>query len=67
MSNLSVEKAAEQFISIRKAFEKQGYVHRNTVMNLCLLSLTCMPFLKLTDVGYMDTSELKMLPLYEEI
>ena len=67
MSNLSVEKAAEQFISIRKAFEKQGYVHRNTVMNLCLLSLTCMPFLKLTDKGYMDTSELKMLPLYEEI
>ncbi len=67
MSNLSVEKAAKQFISIRNAFEKQGYVHRNTVMNLCLLSLTCMPFLKLTDKGYMDTVELRMLPLYEEI
>lgn len=67
MSNLSVEKAAEQFTSIREAFEKQGYVHRNTIMNLCLLSLTCMPFLKLTDKGYMDTVNLKMVPLYEEI
>ena len=67
MSSLSVEKAARQFVSIREAFEKQGYVHRNTVMNLCLLSLTCMPFLKLTDTGYMDTVNLKMVPLYEEL
>ena len=67
MSNRSVVETAEDFIEIRKAFEAQGYVHRNTVMNLCLLSLTCVPFLKLTDKGYLDTEHLKPVSLYEEI
>ncbi|MBQ1877873.1 MAG: adenine deaminase [Erysipelotrichaceae bacterium] len=67
MSNHSVEQTARDFTGVRKAMEAQGYVHGNTVMNLCLLSLTCSPFLKLTDQGYMDTVNLKMVPLYEEL
>ncbi|MBQ1827053.1 MAG: hypothetical protein II126_03685, partial [Erysipelotrichaceae bacterium] len=67
MSEGSVEKAGQDFTLLRQAFEKQGYVHRNSVMNFCLLSLTCVPALKLTDCGYMDTENLKMVPLYEEL
>ncbi len=67
MSNRSVEETAEDFIRIRKAFENQGYVHRNTIMNFCLLALTCVPYLRLTDKGYLDTENIRMVPLYEEI
>ena len=67
MSNKSVEKTARQFIEVRKAFENQGYVHRNTIMNFALIALTCIPKIRLTDQGYMDTENLKMVPLYEEI
>jgi adenine deaminase len=67
MSNTSVEETARGFTSVRKAMKDQGYIHGNTVMNLCLLSLTCSPYLKLTDQGYLDAVSLKMVPLYEEL
>lgn len=67
MTNRTVKETAEDFIRIRKAFEDQGYVHRNTVMNLCLLSLTCVPYLKLTDKGYLNTQDIIPVSLYEEI
>jgi adenine deaminase len=67
MSNRSVEEAGRQFSAIRKAFDEQGYIHHNNVMNFCLLSLTCVAKLKLTDCGYLDTEMMKIRPLYEEI
>ena len=67
MSNACVEETARGFTSVRKAMKDQGYIHGNTVMNLCLLSLTCSPYLKLTDQGYLDAVSLKMVPLYEEL
>ncbi|MBR2684761.1 MAG: adenine deaminase [Erysipelotrichaceae bacterium] len=67
LSRKSVKKTSEDFEMIRAAFDALGYRHRNNIMNFCLLSLTCIPKLKLTDRGYMDTVELKMVPLYEEI
>ena len=67
MSNRSVEETAEDFVRIRQALEVQGYVHRNTVMNFCLLALTCIPYLKLTDKGYLDTENIIPVSLFEEI
>ncbi|MBR0385123.1 MAG: adenine deaminase [Erysipelotrichaceae bacterium] len=66
LSNKSVEKTAEEFTYLRKAFENQGYQHYNTVMNFCLLSLTCINSLRVTNRGMMDTVNLQMVPLIME-
>ncbi|MBQ2138241.1 MAG: hypothetical protein II432_02410, partial [Erysipelotrichaceae bacterium] len=67
LSKKSVEETAKDFISLREAFTKQGYVHSNSIMNFCLMSLTCIPTLKLTDRGYFNTETFELLPLYEEL
>ncbi len=67
LSRKSVKKTSEDFETLRAAFDELGYVHRNNIMNFCLLSLTCIPELKLTDRGYMNTVTLEMVPLYEEV
>lgn len=67
LSKKSVEETAKDFISLREAFTKQGYVHSNSIMNFCLMSLTCVPTLKLTDRGYFNTETFELLPLYEEL
>ena len=36
-------------------------------MNFTLIALSCIPTLKLTDRGYLDTLTMRKLPLYEEI
>ena len=63
LSKKSVMKTAEEFETVRKAFNEQGYIHVNNIMNFCLLALTCVPTLKLTDRGYMNTVELKMVDM----
>ena len=67
LSRKSVKKTSEDFETLRAAFDDLGYVHRKNIMNFCLLSLTCIPELKLTDRGYMNTVTLEMVPLYEEV
>ncbi|MBQ2232890.1 MAG: hypothetical protein II423_05680 [Erysipelotrichaceae bacterium] len=52
---------------MREAFDRQGYAHNNSIMNFCLMSLTCIPTLKLTDRGYFNTKTFELLPLYEEL
>ena len=66
LSKKSVKKTAEEFVKLRNAFEKQGYQHYNTIMNFCLLSLTCINSLRVTDQGLMDTVNLRMVPLIVE-
>ena len=67
LTRRSVQKTAEDFDKVRTAFNEQGYVHINNVMNFCLLSLTCVSALKLTDRGYLNTETFVQPPLYEEI
>ncbi|MCR4634303.1 MAG: amidohydrolase family protein [Erysipelotrichaceae bacterium] len=67
LSKVSVEETAKRFSQVRKAFDAQGYEHLNNIMNFTLIALSCIPTLKLTDRGYLDTLTLQKLPLYEEI
>ena len=67
LSRKSVEETAREFENVRRAFTDQGYVHFNNIMNFCLMSLTCIPTLKLTDRGYLNTRTFELLDLYEEI
>ncbi len=67
LSKKSVEETAKDFEKVRQAFDNQGYDHDNNIMNFCLLSLTCIPVLKLTDRGYLNTESFVKPPLYEEI
>lgn len=67
LSKKSVEETAKDFEKVRKAFDDQGYNHVNNIMNFCLLSLTCIPTLKLTDRGYLNTVTFRQPPLYEEM
>ena len=67
LTRKSVQKTAEEFDNVRKAFNEQGYEHINNIMNFCLLSLTCVSALKLTDRGYLNTETFVQPALYEEI
>ena len=66
LSKKSVSKAGAEFDSVRKGYDALGYRHFNNVMNFCLLPLTCIPVLRITDRGYMNTVSLEMVSLYEE-
>lgn len=66
LSRKSVRKTSDEIKLLRTALEKQGYKHDNSIMNFCLLALTCIGELRLTDKGLMDTVNLKMLPLIVE-
>ena len=67
LSEKSVEKTAEEFENVRRAFDEQGYEHFNNIMNFTLLALTCTPVLKLTDRGYLNTTDFSRPALFEEI
>ncbi|MBO4919183.1 MAG: adenosine deaminase, partial [Erysipelotrichaceae bacterium] len=67
LSKKSVEETAAEFEKVREAFDAQGYEHINNIMNFSLLSLTCIPSLRLTDRGYLNTDTLQMVSLFEEI
>lgn len=67
LSKKSVKETAKEFETVRNAFNEQGYEHINNIMNFCLLSLTCIPTLKLTDRGYLNTITFTKPSLYEEI
>ena len=67
LSKTSVEQTAKDFDLVRKAFDAQGYEHINSIMNFSLIALTCIPTLKLTDRGYLNTDTFEQPPLYEEI
>lgn len=67
LSRKSVEDTAADFVKVRKAFDEIGYRHFNNVMNFTLLSLTCIPILKLTDRGYLNTVTMEQPSLFEEI
>lgn len=67
LTKKSVKKTSEEFVRVRKAFDELGYKHVNNIMNLCLLALTCIPTLRITDRGYMDTVSLKMVSMFEEL
>ncbi|MBR0478472.1 MAG: adenine deaminase [Solobacterium sp.] len=66
LTRKSVKATAEEFDSVRAAFDAQSYVHINNIMNFCLLSLTCVSSLRLTDRGYLNTETFVQPPLYEE-
>ena len=67
LSRKSVEDTAADFVKVRKGFDEIGYRHFNNIMNFTLLSLTCIPTLKLTDRGYLNTVTMQQPSLYEEI
>lgn len=67
LSKKSVKQTALEFNKVRDAFNRQGYEHINNIMNFCLLSLTCIPSLRLTDRAYLNTVSLEKLKLCEEM
>ncbi len=67
LSKKSVTETAKEFVQVREAFTVLGYEHINNIMNFCLMSLTCIPTLKLTDRGYLNTKTFELSGLYEEI
>lgn len=67
LSKKSVKETAKDFQKVRDAFDSQGYVHNNNIMNFTLLSLSCIPTLKLTDRGYLNTETFEQPSLYEEV
>ena len=67
LSKTSVEETAKDFNTVRSAFDAQGYEHINNIMNFSLIALTCIPTLKLTDRGYLNTDTFEQPPLYEEL
>lgn len=67
LSKKSVQDTATDFKKVREAFNNQGYVHFDNIMNFCLLSLTCISTLKLTDRSYLNTETFEKPSLYEEI
>jgi len=66
LSRKSVKQTALDFEKVRKAFDEQGYEHRNNIMNFSLLALTCIPVLRLTDRGYLNTVTFEKPALFEE-
>ena len=67
LSKKSVEDTAADFRKVRDGFTELGYVHINSIMNFCLLALTCIPTLKLTDRGYLNTETFTQPALFEEM
>lgn len=65
LSDQPVSVVAKRIKAVRAAMAELGYVHYNSIMNLCTLSLPVSPELKITDVGLVDVPHARIVPLYE--
>ena len=63
MSPGTVEEVAEEVERAERAWERMGCAMPSPFMTLGLLSLACIPELRLTDRGYVDCTTYKFVPI----
>ena len=63
MSPEHVEKVAADVDNIEAAWENMGCTMPSPFMTMGLLSLACIPSLRLTNRGYVDTDTFQFVPL----
>ncbi len=66
MSNDKVDEVAERVAALDKAWEELGCNLASPFMTMALLPLACLPELRLTNCGLVDTVNFKMLDLFVE-
>lgn len=57
---------AENADAIASALQRLGYRNDNPIMSFSVLGLSVSPQLRITDKGYVDTKQGKLLPLFDE-
>ena len=66
MSDRGVEEVAEQVAGVERAWAEMGCAMASPFMTMGLLSLACIPELRLTDRGYVDCTAYEFVPLVVE-
>lgn len=67
VSTQPIDVLGQQLEEVRQAMRDLGYVHDNEIMSFSTLSLPVSPQLKVSDVGMIDTTTQKIIPLVEEL
>jgi adenine deaminase len=65
MSNERAERVAEQAASVLAGFEACGCTLNNPNMQLSLLALVVIPELRISDLGLVDVTRFKFIPVIE--
>ena len=63
LSDKTCHQFAEDISHVTSAMKDMGYDHADPIMSFCTLALPVSPQLKLTDFGYVDVTQQKLLPL----
>ncbi|MGI6754412.1 MAG: adenine deaminase [Atopobiaceae bacterium] len=66
MSADAVEEVAEEVRGVEEAWKKMGCTMPSPFMTMGLLSLACIPDLRLTNRGYVDCNEYRFVPIVVE-
>lgn len=66
MSPEPVEKVAQEVAGVERAWKKMGCTMPSPFMTMGLMSLACIPELRLTDRGYVDCCRYRFVPLLVE-
>jgi adenine deaminase len=66
MSNESAEVVAEKSATVLEGFKKCGCTMNNPNMQLSLLALVVIPELRISDLGLVDATKFKIIPVIEE-
>jgi len=63
LSDKPCQQFAEDIAKVTSAMKDMGYSHIDPIMSFCTLALPVSPQLKITDFGYVDVTNQKILPL----
>ena len=69
LSDLPLDRLAEEILTVQEAMRKLGIDHPNPIMSICTITLPVSPALKITDVGLIDvktTRKVDFLPEFTE-
>ncbi|PKO13614.1 MAG: adenine deaminase [Chloroflexi bacterium HGW-Chloroflexi-10] len=66
MSNRTAEEVSKQAFTVLDAFQKCGCMLNNPNMQLSLLGLVVIPELRLSDLGLVDVTQFKFIPVIQE-
>ncbi|RKX82115.1 MAG: adenine deaminase, partial [Spirochaetes bacterium] len=66
LSELRYEKVVDELISLRKKVRELGCTHKRPFMILSFLCLSAIPKLKVTDLGLINVSQFKVVPVFAD-
>ena len=66
LSDQPYEKVVEELLSLRKKVHGLGCRHKSPFMILSFLCLSAIPKLKVTDLGLIDVSQFKVVPIFAD-